>query len=94
MSSHIKKLLSVTAVAGLVLAGSLSAEMLPQNKRAQVLYPTKMVVSRPLRDIPPPVVKATAAHEVANLALYLASDVSSHIMGSGIRMDAGMDALC
>lgn len=32
--------------------------------------------------------------EVANLALYLASDVSSHIMGSGIRMDAGMDALC
>ena len=34
------------------------------------------------------------ADEVANLALYLASDVSSHIMGSGIRMDAGMDALC
>ncbi len=32
--------------------------------------------------------------EVANLALYLASDVSSHIMGSGIRLDAGMDALC
>ena len=32
--------------------------------------------------------------EVADLALYLASDVSSHIMGSGIRMDAGMDALC
>jgi NAD(P)-dependent dehydrogenase (short-subunit alcohol dehydrogenase family) len=32
--------------------------------------------------------------EVANLALYLASEVSSHIMGSGIRLDAGMDALC
>lgn len=32
--------------------------------------------------------------EVANLALYLASDVSSHMMGSGIRLDAGMDALC
>lgn len=32
--------------------------------------------------------------EVANLALYLASDVSSHIMGSGIRLDGGMDALC
>lgn len=32
--------------------------------------------------------------EVADLALYLASDVSSHIMGSGIRLDAGMDALC
>ena len=29
--------------------------------------------------------------EVANLALYLAS---SHIMGSGIRLDGGMDALC
>ncbi len=66
MSYHRKSLLSVMATAGLVLAGTLSAEMLPQNKRAQVLYPTKMVVSRPLRDIPPPVVKATAAHEVAN----------------------------
>lgn len=32
--------------------------------------------------------------EVADLALYLASDVSSHIMGSGIRLDGGMDALC
>ena len=32
--------------------------------------------------------------EVANLALYLASDVSSHIMGFGIRLDGGMDALC
>lgn len=32
--------------------------------------------------------------EVANLALYLASDLSSHIMGSGIRLDGGMDALC
>jgi len=32
--------------------------------------------------------------EVADLALFLASDVSSHIMGSGIRLDAGMDALC
>ncbi|HWQ77833.1 MAG TPA: SDR family oxidoreductase [Anaerovoracaceae bacterium] len=32
--------------------------------------------------------------EVANLALYLASEVSSHIMGSGIRLDGGMDALC
>lgn len=32
--------------------------------------------------------------EVANLALYLASDVSSHIMGSGIRMDGGLDATC
>lgn len=32
--------------------------------------------------------------EVADLAVYLASPLSSHIMGSGIRMDAGMDALC
>lgn len=32
--------------------------------------------------------------EVADLALYLASDLSSHIMGSGIRLDGGMDALC
>lgn len=32
--------------------------------------------------------------EVANLALYLASDVSSHMMGSGLRLDGGMDALC
>lgn len=32
--------------------------------------------------------------EVADLALYLASDVSSHLMGSGIRLDGGMDALC
>ena len=32
--------------------------------------------------------------EVANLVLYLASDISSHIMGSGIRLDGGMDALC
>lgn len=32
--------------------------------------------------------------EVADLALYLASEVSSHIMGSGIRLDGGMDALC
>jgi NAD(P)-dependent dehydrogenase (short-subunit alcohol dehydrogenase family) len=31
--------------------------------------------------------------EVADLALYLASDVSSHIMGSGIRLDGGMEAL-
>lgn len=31
--------------------------------------------------------------EVAGLALYLASDLSSHIMGSGIRMDGGLDAL-
>jgi NAD(P)-dependent dehydrogenase (short-subunit alcohol dehydrogenase family) len=30
--------------------------------------------------------------EVADLALFLASDVSSHIMGSGIRLDGGMDA--
>ena len=32
--------------------------------------------------------------EVAALALYLASDISSHIMGSGIRIDGGLDALC
>jgi len=32
--------------------------------------------------------------EVADLALYLASDVSSHMMGSGIRLDGGLDALC
>lgn len=32
--------------------------------------------------------------EVADLALYLASDLSSHIMGSGIRMDGGLDAQC
>lgn len=32
--------------------------------------------------------------EVAALALYLASDLSSHIMGSGIRIDGGLDALC
>ena len=32
--------------------------------------------------------------EVANLALYLASEVSSHMMGSGIRLDGGLDALC
>lgn len=32
--------------------------------------------------------------EVADLALYLASDLASHIMGSGIRLDGGMDALC
>jgi NAD(P)-dependent dehydrogenase (short-subunit alcohol dehydrogenase family) len=32
--------------------------------------------------------------EVADLALYLASELSSHIMGSGIRLDGGMDALC
>ena len=32
--------------------------------------------------------------EVADLAAFLASDISSHIMGSGIRLDAGMDALC
>lgn len=32
--------------------------------------------------------------EVADLALFLASPVSSHIMGSGIRLDGGMDALC
>ncbi len=31
--------------------------------------------------------------EVADLALYLASETSSHIMGSGIRLDGGMDAL-
>lgn len=32
--------------------------------------------------------------EVADLALYLASEVSSHMMGSGIRLDGGLDALC
>lgn len=32
--------------------------------------------------------------EVANLTLYLASDLASHIMGSGIRLDGGLDALC
>lgn len=32
--------------------------------------------------------------EVADLAVFLASEVSSHIMGSGIRIDGGMDALC
>lgn len=32
--------------------------------------------------------------EVAGLALYLASDLSSHIMGSGIRLDGGLDATC
>ena len=32
--------------------------------------------------------------EVANLALYLGSEVSSHMMGSGIRLDGGLDALC
>ena len=32
--------------------------------------------------------------EVAALAVYLASDISSHIMGSGIRLDGGLDALC
>jgi hypothetical protein len=54
------------ATASLVLAGSLSAEMLPQNRRAQVLYPTKMVVSRPLRDIPIPAAKIADAREVPN----------------------------
>ena len=33
-------------------------------------------------------------YEVADLAAFLASEVSSHMMGSGIRLDAGMDALC
>ena len=32
--------------------------------------------------------------EVADLALYLASDLSSHMMGSGIRLDGGLDAQC
>ena len=32
--------------------------------------------------------------EVADLAVFLASPVSSHMMGSGLRLDAGMDALC
>ncbi|MFA6892409.1 MAG: SDR family oxidoreductase [Sphaerochaetaceae bacterium] len=30
--------------------------------------------------------------EVADLALFLASDVSAHLMGSGIRLDGGLDA--
>ena len=30
--------------------------------------------------------------EVADLTLYLASELSSHIMGSGIRLDGGLDA--
>ena len=33
-------------------------------------------------------------YEVADLAAFLASEVSAHMMGSGIRLDAGMDALC
>ena len=32
--------------------------------------------------------------EVADLVLYLASDLSSHMMGSGIRLDGGLDAQC
>ena len=32
-------------------------------------------------------------YEVADLAAFLASEVSAHMMGSGIRLDAGMDAL-
>lgn len=32
------------------------------------------------------------AEEVANLTLYLASPLASHIMGSGIRLDGGLDA--
>ena len=32
--------------------------------------------------------------EVADLAVFLASEVSAHIMGSGIRLDGGLDATC
>jgi len=30
--------------------------------------------------------------EVAFMALYLASELSAHVNGSGIRLDGGMDA--
>ncbi|MRR11356.1 hypothetical protein EG835_02470, partial [bacterium] len=66
MSHHRKSLLSVMAAASLVLAGTLSAEMLPQNKRAQVMYPFKVDVSRPLREIPVPAPKPFDAREVQN----------------------------
>ncbi|MRR13324.1 hypothetical protein EG835_12920, partial [bacterium] len=77
MSSHIKKLLSVTAVASLVLAGSLSAEMLPRNTgRPQVLYPAKVDVSPPLRNIPIPAAKPFAAREIPNRTTSVRPDVS------------------
>ncbi len=66
MSNHRKSILSVMAAASLVLAGTLSAEMLPQNKRAQVMYPVKIDVSPALRDIPARAPKPFAAREVPN----------------------------
>ncbi|HPA52978.1 MAG TPA: carboxypeptidase regulatory-like domain-containing protein, partial [Thermoanaerobaculia bacterium] len=62
-----KRVLSAIAVAGLVMTGTLSAEMLPETKgRAQVLRPVKMDVSPALRDIPVPPLKPFDAREIPN----------------------------
>ena len=62
-----KRVLSAIAVAGLVMTGTLSAEMLPETKgRAQLLRPVKMDVLPALRDVPVPPAKPFDAREVPN----------------------------
>ncbi len=62
-----KSLLSLMAVASVLLAGTLSAEVLPErNGRAEVLYPVKVGVSPVLRSIPIPPAKPVASREMPN----------------------------
>ena len=71
-----KSVLSVVAVASLVLAGSLSAEVLPERKgRAEVMYPVKVAVSPALRDIPIPPAKPIANREVPNKTTSVRKEV-------------------
>lgn len=71
-----KSLLSVMAIASLVLAGTLSAEVLPErNGRAEALYPVKVDVSPALRSIPIPAAKPVANREVPNKTTSIRKEV-------------------
>lgn len=84
-----KSLLSVMAVASLVLAGTLSAEMLPErNGRAQALYPVKVDVSPALRDIPIPAAKTVANREVPNKTTSIRPEVPG--ISANIQREPGV----
>ncbi|MDX9734408.1 MAG: carboxypeptidase regulatory-like domain-containing protein [Thermoanaerobaculia bacterium] len=72
-----KSLLAVVTVASVLLAGALSAEMLPEKRsgRAEVMYPVKVDVSPALRSIPIPPAKPVENREVPNKTTSMRKEV-------------------
>lgn len=80
---------------------TMAAELGPQGIRVNAIAPG-MIDTAMYRDVPPKIVAAKVQStqlkrmgqpdEVANVILFLASDLSSHITGQVIRIDGGMGA--